>query len=168
MKAQMVASEMLGPEKSDQRAARDAVKKATAVGRRGVLLVGLVLILALVLQACSVSASTANINDAVMARDEAGKDATKVFSPADQTFYAIAEVANAPEGTTVKAIWTAVDVEGQKPNLTIDEANTSVDGGGTLTFDLTNEGPWPVGQYRVDLFLNDDEEPARTLEFAVQ
>jgi hypothetical protein len=142
--------------------------KATSVGRGRVLLAGLVVILTLVLQACSVSASTANIADATMARDGAGKDPTKVFSPNDRTFYAIAEVANAPEETTVKAIWTAVDVEGQKPNLTIDRASTEVDGGGTLTFDLTNEGPWPVGKYKVDLVLNDDEEPARTLEFTVR
>ena len=134
------------------------------------MLAGLALVLALFSTACSVSASTANIGDAMMARDGAGKGPTKVFSPADQTFYAIAEVGNAPEDTTVKAIWTAVDidVEGQEPNLKIDEASTSVDGGGTVTFDLTNEGPWPVGRYKVDLLLNDDKEPARALQFEVR
>jgi hypothetical protein len=164
----MAASEMLGPRRRERWAMRDAARKVMGVGRGEVFLVGLVVVLALVLQACSVSASTANIADATMARDGAGKDPVKVFSPSDQTFYAVAEVANAPEDTTVKAIWTAVDVEDQKPNLTIDQASTEVDGGGTLTFDLTNEGPWPVGKYKVDLVLNDAEEPARTLEFEVR
>jgi hypothetical protein len=131
-------------------------------------MVGLALILVLILSACSVSASTANISAATMAQDEAGKNPTKVFSPNDQTFYCIAELSNAPEDTTVKAVWTAVDVEGVKPNLKIDESSITADESGQLTFDLTNDGPWPVGEYKVDLFLNDDEEPARTLEFKVQ
>ena len=120
------------------------------------------------MSACSVSASTANISDAKMTQDEAGKNPTKVFSPNDQTFYCIAELSNAPEDTAVKAVWTAVDVEGVKPNLKIDESRVTADESGQLTFDLTNDGPWPVGDYKVDLFLNDDEEPARTLEFKVQ
>ncbi len=40
--------------------------------------------------------------------------------------------------------------------------------GGQLTFDLTNDGPWPVGEYEVELFLNGEEEPSRTLEFEVR
>jgi hypothetical protein len=123
---------------------------------------------AFIFSGCSVSASTANISAAKMARDEAGKNPTKVFSPEDKTFYLIAELSNAPEETAVKALWRAVDVEGVKPNLKIDESRITTDGSGKLIFDLTNEGPWPVGEYKVDLFLNDDKEPARTLEFEVR
>ena len=50
----------------------------------------------------------------------------------------------------------------------IDESRITADESGQLTFDLTNDGPWPVGEYEVDLFLNDGEEPERTLEFEVQ
>src|SRR5687768_18218751 len=50
--------------------------------------------------------------------------------------------------TVVKAVWTAVDVEGVKPNLKIDESRITADGSGQLAFDLTNDGPWPVGEYR--------------------
>ena len=102
-----------------------------------------------------------------MTRDEAGKNPTKVFSPSDTTFYCIADLSNAPENTAVKAVWTAVDVEGAEPNLKIDESRITADESGQLTFDLTNDGPWTDGKYKVDLFLNDDEEPARTLEFEV-
>ena len=142
------------------------ISKTMGVWKSTSTMVGLALILALVLSACS--ASTANISDAKMTRDEAGKNPTKVFSPTDQTFYCIAELSNAPEDTVVKAVWTAVDVEGVKPNLKIDESRITADESGQLTFDLTNDGPWPVGEYKVDLFLNDAEEPARTLAFKVQ
>ena len=120
----------------------------------------------LTMPACSFSATTANISDAKMARDQEGKNPTKVFSP-DETFYCVASLSNAPDDTTVKAVWTAVDVEGTKPDTKIDEVSTT-GGSGQLEFDLTNEGSWPVGEYKVDLFLNDEKKPARTLEFEVQ
>ena len=166
--ARTTTSETLNLEKGEQRMVRDVARKVRWVGGSKVASVGLALVLALILSACSVSASTANISDAKMTRDEAGKNPTKVYSPTDTTFYLIAELSNAPEDTTVKAVWTAVDAEGVKPNLKIDESRITADGGGQLTFDLTNDGPWPVGEYKVDLFLNDGEEPARTLKFKVQ
>jgi hypothetical protein len=111
-------------------------------------------------------AGTANISDAKMARDPEGNDPTKVFSP-DETFYCIADLSNAPDDTKVKAVWTAVNVEGVKPDTKIKE--TSATGGsGQLQFSLTNDGSWPVGEYKVELFLNDQEKPARTLAFKVQ
>ena len=57
---------------------------------------------------------------------------------------------------------------GVKPNLKIDESRITAEESGRLTFDLTNDGLWPVGEYEVELFLNGEEEPARTLEFEVQ
>jgi len=125
-----------------------------------------IVLMMLTMPACSFSASTANINDAKMARDPEGNDPTKVFSP-DETFYCVADLSNAPDDTKVKAVWTAIDVEGAKPDTKIKE--TSATGGsGQLQFSLTNDGSWPVGEYKVDLFLNDQEKPARTLEFKVQ
>jgi hypothetical protein len=168
MTARMATSETLSPEEREQRMVGNVARKVMWVGRNEVFLVGLGLVLALILSACSVSASTANISAAKMTLDEAGKHPTKVFSPNDQTFYCIAELSNAPEDTKVKAVWTAVDVEGVKPNLEIDESRITADESGQLTFDLTNDGPWPVGEYEVELFLNGEEEPSRTLEFEVR
>jgi hypothetical protein len=130
-------------------------------------LIWLVIVLVtLTMPACSFGASTANISDAKMARDPEGNDPTKVFSP-DETFYCIADLSNAPDDTKVKAVWTAVNVEGVKPDTKIKE--TSATGGsGQLQFSLTNDGSWPVGEYKVELFLNDQEKPARTLAFKVQ
>ena len=114
--------------------------------------------------ACEFSASTAKISDAVMARDAEGTQPTTTFAPND-TFYCLVTLGNAPDDTTVRAVWTAVEVEGTDPNTVIDES--SVDSGsGTLEFNLTNSSPWPVGSYKVDLYLNDTLD--RTIEFTVQ
>jgi serine protease Do len=128
---------------------------------------GLLLLLPLLwLTACGdreLSFSTANIADARLTKDEAGTQATSTFNP-DDTFYLIVDLANAPDSTTVKAEWTAVSVDGAAPNTVLDDvALTS--GSGTLTFDLTNNTPWPAGDYKVDLYLNDELE--RTLTFRV-
>ena len=114
--------------------------------------------------ACSFSASTANIKDAFLARDPDGQQKTTVFGPRD-TFYCIVTLANAPDDTTVKAVWTAVQVEGVDPNTYIKE-NALTTGSGTLTFQLSNSNPWPAGRYKVDIYLNDELD--RTLEFQVQ
>lgn len=115
--------------------------------------------------ACSGSFSTANISDAYMSRDDAGQDRTTVFAPADTTFYLQVQLANAPDDTTLKAVWTAVSVAGETPNLLIDE--TSLSGGdGNYTFNLQNDSQWPTGQYKVDLYLND--ELNQTLNFTVE
>ena len=122
--------------------------------------------LVLALGACSFNASTANISSAKMATDKDGKNPTKTFSP-DQPFYCIVELSNAPDDTKVRAVWTAVKAEGADPNTKIDEAEAT-SGSGQLQFNLSNQGPWPTGDYKVDLYLNDAKQPTKTLEFQVQ
>jgi hypothetical protein len=126
------------------------------------LLVVSVLLLASL--ACNFSASTAKINDAKMYRDKEGTQATTTFAPQD-TFYCIVQLANAPDDTKVKAVWTAVEVAGNDPNTQIDEAEMEY-GSGSVTFNLTNNGDWPTGKYKVEIYLNDKLD--RTLEFSVQ
>jgi hypothetical protein len=110
------------------------------------------------------SASTANIGDAWMARDYEGTQRTTTFGPSE-VFYCVAELKNAPDDTTVKASWTAVSVEGVEPNTFIDETAVT-SGSGSLHFELSNSSLWPTGQYKVDLYLNDELD--RTLEFEVR
>jgi hypothetical protein len=122
--------------------------------------------LVLVLSACSFNASTANISSAKMARDQDGKQPAETFSP-DEPFYCIVELSNAPDDTEVRAVWIAVKAEGADPNTKIDEAKTT-SGSGQLQFNLSNDGPWPTGDYKVDLYLNNAKEPTKTLEFEVK
>ncbi len=124
------------------------------------LLVGILMLAAL---ACSFNFSTAKINEAVLARDEEGAEPATVFAP-DDTFYLIVDLANAPDDTSVRATWTAVAVEGADPNTFLDESELTTESG-ILTYNLTNDGLWPVGTYKVDLYLNGELE--RTLDFEV-
>ncbi|MCA9999162.1 MAG: hypothetical protein KDE56_25535, partial [Anaerolineales bacterium] len=79
------------------------------------------LIVLLALAGCEFSASTANIQSATLSRDKAGTQTTTVFDPAD-TFYSIVALANAPDDTKVKAVWTAVNVgEAAEPNYLLNE-----------------------------------------------
>lgn len=121
-------------------------------------------VLMLLTLACSFSASTANIADAYMARDEAGDDRTDVFTPTDE-FHSIVKLANAPDDTEVKATWYAVEVEGIDPNSQIAEFTLQT-GDATIPFNLTNDNPWPAGSYKVDISLNG--EVKKTLEFKVE
>ena len=123
-------------------------------------------ILVLALSACSFSTSSANISSAKMARDQDGKQPTKTFSP-DESFYCIVELSNAPKDTKVRAVWTAVNAEGADPNTKIDEAEAT-SGSGQLQFNLSNDGPWPTGDYKVDLYLNDAKKPTKKLTFEVK
>lgn len=125
------------------------------------LVIALLLLSAL---ACDLSFSTANISEATLARDAAGAEPTTVFNQ-DDVFYLLVDLVNAPDDTTVRAAWTAVEVEGEEPDLFIDETELTT-GDGRITFDLSNDSLWPVGTYKVDLYLNDELD--RTLEFQVQ
>ena len=128
----------------------------------GFWLVILAVVLATV--ACEFSASTANITNAVMTKDQEGKTQTTVYAPTD-AFYCIVSLANAPDDTKVKAVWTAVDVAGVAANTQILEIEM-VTGLSKLTFTLTNDNPWPAGKYKVDIQLNGTT--AKTVEFQVK
>ena len=124
----------------------------------------LVLLSALLLVACEFSATTANVKSATLAADEAGSRPTTTFEPSD-TFYLLVDLANAPDDTTVRAVWYAVDVgSAAAPNTLIDEASMTT-GSAVVTFDLAHDDAWPPGAYKVDLFLND--ELNQTLNFSV-
>lgn len=120
--------------------------------------------LLMVTLACVFNVSTPNIQDAYMAFDAKGEDRTNAFGQAD-TFYCIVELANAPDDTLVKAVWTAVDVENIEPDYFIDEVEGKMSSG-TYNFSLRPETMWPFGQYKVELYLN--EELVRIMEFDVR
>ncbi|MBN1201962.1 MAG: hypothetical protein JXJ20_08920 [Anaerolineae bacterium] len=114
--------------------------------------------------ACSFNFSTAHFESAIMTSDSAGENKTTTYGTAD-TFYCIVELANAPDDTTTKAVWKTVEVEGQEPDTVLGEYKIE-SGNGTITFEFSPETEWPVGTYKVELYLDGDEE--ETLEFTVQ
>lgn len=129
--------------------------------RKFLILLGLV-VLALSAMACEFSATTANIKDAYLVTDESSGTKTTTYTQ-DQPFVFVVELANAPDDTKVKAVWYTSDETGTATQFVEKEMVT---GGSPITFSATNNGPWPVGSYKVELYLNDKLD--RTVEFSVQ
>lgn len=113
--------------------------------------------------ACNFSFSSANVDEAWMARDEAGDERTTSFNQNDD-FYALVKLANAPDDTALKATWYTVSAEDTDADTQIAEFETS-GGDATYPFKLSNINPWPVGKYKVEINLNDELDT--TLEFEV-
>jgi len=126
----------------------------------------LLALMALILSAlaCEFSASTANISDAWMSTDEGGAERVTAFAQ-DAVFYAQVDLQNAPDDTTLKAVWTAVEAQGTDPNFVINETEF-VTGDGLVHFTLSNDNLWPTGKYKVDLYMNG--KLANTVEFEVR
>ncbi len=133
------------------------------VKRNLMIFVG-VIILIFASVACEFSASTANIGDAWLSDSEDGSNRVTTFSQ-DAVFYAFADLKNAPEDTTLKAVWIAVDAEGVDPNFVINETEFT-SGSNIITFNLSNNNLWPVGKYRVEIYLNGKLD--KTLDFEVR
>jgi hypothetical protein len=132
--------------------------------RNKFLIIFVILALLLVSLACDFSASTANISEVYLSMYEDGSEETTAFAQ-DEIIYCIVVLKNAPDETVVKAEWIAVDVENTEPNFVIDIVEITT-GSDTLTFNLSNTGLWPLGDYRVDIYLN--EELTNSLAFSVQ
>ncbi len=133
----------------------------------------LLLLVAIVAAGCNFSVSTANIPQAVLAKDVKGDnfdpvDPTSTFPVNQPVIHLVVTVANAPSDTKVKSVWTAVDVGSAAPaNTKIDEAEVTMNSSGNahFTLSLPNSGAWPVGKYKVDVYLNDKLD--RTLEYTI-
>ena len=124
----------------------------------------LVLVLGSLLNACS--ASTANIQSADLGTgfDGSANTVTGATTPFDKTapaLHCVIKVANAPDGTTVRAVWTAVDVVDARGNAIkdkkLDESTSTLksDGAVDVKLNIPSAGEWPVGSYKVDIYLND-------------
>ncbi|HMA34364.1 MAG TPA: hypothetical protein VKY74_07750 [Chloroflexia bacterium] len=131
-------------------------------------LVAWTLLLLLAATAVGCDASTANIQSADLAHDfKDGKavNPATTFGPND-TIHCVVQLANAPDDTKVKAVWTAVDAaNGQVKDQKIDETELAT-GSAPLNFSLAPSKPFPVGKYKVDLYLNGALN--KTLTFDVQ
>jgi len=108
--------------------------------------------------------ATPRLTEAWMAQDYNGEQPTSIFGQQD-TFYCIARLENSGAESAVRAVWTAISGEGVEPNTPIDQVELATRSG-ALHFELSNAGPWPVGVYQVELYLNGELD--RTLEFIVQ
>lgn len=134
--------------------------------KRNLILIATLAAIVLVTTACEFSFSTAKITDAYMSTNQDGTDTVTGY-PQDAIFYAIVVLSNAPDDTELSASWYAVNAADTQPNLLITTASTS-GSDGQYYFSLENDPGliWPLGTYRVDLFMNGKLD--RSLDFSVQ
>lgn len=117
---------------------------------------------------------SSGISSVVMAKDTQGDakdpvDITAAFAPTQKIFHAVVAVVDLPANTKLKAIWYVVDVgSAAAPNSKIDEFELTTDGTRNVDFTLTvgPSGRWPVGRYKVEIYMNGSLE--RTVNFRVQ
>ncbi len=94
-----------------------------------------------------------------LARDYKPVKETTEFLPTE-TFYCSVKVSSLPRGSVVKAAWFYSDELLNETTYTTEKA-----GSGYIGFSLKPEKYWPIGKYRVEVYLND--EFARKAEFSV-
>jgi hypothetical protein len=83
------------------------------------------------------------------------------------TFHAVVAIKDAPADTTVKATWYADDTNGvAECGTQIDTYELTTDGTRNIDFTLAPKQSWPVGKYRVEIFVNGATE--KSLTFTVK
>jgi hypothetical protein len=92
------------------------------------------------------------IQEAWTTADEAGKIPTNVFGPED-VIYVQFKLSNSLFGDQLQAVWTTVAVPGNKPGTVISEHEME-SAGPSGYFGLSNDDPWPAGEYRVEVYIN--------------
>ena len=98
-----------------------------------------------------------------------GEDAVTIFPPSTPKVFATFKTNGAQDGDKIRAVWIAEDVGSAAPaNTKIDEKTVTLDGdttNGMFSLSEPNKG-WPAGQYRVDIYAND--ELATKVKFTIE
>ncbi len=113
--------------------------------------------------------STANLGKGYNSTTGEVTDPTVAFAPSDQ-FHCVIELTGAPAGTTVRTLWTTVDAKDASgteiKDAKLDEVTVTPQGGNRFVdMSPAAHNPWPVGKYKVEIFINDMS--VRTLNFSV-
>jgi hypothetical protein len=121
-------------------------------------------VVVLVLTACT----TAEVADAIMITgfDAKGEPLPEVFSykPDAPEFICLAAVLKAPPETKITFVWIY-----KTQNIEIDRAQVPVSGSKAVNSKLTRgEKPWPLGDYVVHVYIDDQKKYASAAPFIVK
>ncbi|MDE3087882.1 MAG: hypothetical protein KGJ80_00665 [Chloroflexota bacterium] len=134
------------------------------IDARGLLLVLLVLVVLPTLVSCGPppppSVDGVTLATAVDS-DKKAVGSTTTFAPTDK-FYASAQVSNVIVGTKVEARWYfgSDEISQGRTSITADKA-----GSGYYAFSLSSTSPFPVGDFKVEIYL--DGNLVKTVSFKV-
>ena len=128
-------------------------------------LVIILVVMVFVFTGCSFT--TANISDPSMTSGvQNGLPNDKVTYYTEDTIelISVAILNNAPEDTTITFIWTYVteDYVFYEIDMT-SEDETDI----YIFSSVTNDEIWPIGEYKVDMYIDDREQPDVTSLFSV-
>lgn len=133
------------------------------MNRRLVQLIPLLCLLLLALMACRFERGLAAVRVAYLAGEEGGGP-VRAFAPRD-SFYCRVELGREAAQRPVRAVWQATNVEGMAPFTTL-HVERVTPRGDSLLLVLPNDGEWPVGKYRLDLYVGNRLD--RSFVFGVQ
>ncbi len=96
-----------------------------------------------------------------MAEDVKGAELEPVnatrFFKTSSVFHAVVALSNAPTNTKVKAVWFAQDIGNAEPcNSRLTEYELTASGSHNVDFTYRPPSKWPVGIYRVEIYVNDN------------
>lgn len=112
-------------------------------------------LIAVILSSCSFT--TANFSNLAMSTGVDGfkpVNVTTKFTTTTPAFYVTGEINNAPDDTVISAVWYYLDADA---DYMIDQSQYQVEGtNNSFYFSLSiPDNGWPVGTYRVDLYIDD-------------
>jgi hypothetical protein len=119
------------------------------------------------------SESEVTIEKTVLAREVEDRfEPVKSFK-SDDTFSVLVFLSEPKIGTNVKAIWTIVDAGGTENKKILEkdigitaQAIEGVEEPNRINFSLTHNDPFPAGDYKTEIYLND--ELVKTVDFKVK
>ena len=117
----------------------------------------------------AVSTSTGVLTDVHMARDDGSGDPgeqTSVFSASDRTIHCVTKLKEPNAGTKMKFSWYVVEAGDTKNEKIKDIDYTTRRLENVVHGHLTAPRDWPVGKYRVEVYVNGNLE--QTVSFAVE
>ncbi len=136
--------------------------------KKRILLIAVAAVLAVFAVGCSVSVSTAKIEDAIMTTsiNAEGKPGDEVVSfPADAAvLYTSAKLMNAPDNTQIRIEWTYVTGNQLIDSIVLDSGNIA---SRYIYSNLEPTQALPEGDYQVQYFVDSREEPDATVKFVV-
>jgi hypothetical protein len=113
------------------------------------------------------------IEKTVLAKEtKEGYDPVKSFKP-DDNFAVLVFLSEPKIGTKAKAVWTIVDAGGHQDEKILEKkieltekAVKGVEEANRINFVLSHDKPYPAGDYKVDIYLNDELE--KSIEFKIK
>ena len=130
----------------------------------GYLSILAVLLCSFMLMGASCSVSSANVSDAVMttAVDENYEPVDTVTSfAAGSIAYVSAQLHNAPDDTTITFVWYANDAQ-------VAEYSTGNEGQTEAAIACGTDQTTQPGNYKVEIYIDEREDPDAVVEFTVQ